>query len=112
MVTEGNCPAFYLSWIFAVQGKGQDAVKLTQAWWHIYESVNVVTIGLDNRLLHIQCPGIICANVELLLIRPFKTNSTDSLVEWERFLNIKIPLEIIKKNFMQLYLHSIPNELR
>ena len=56
-------------------------LKLIEAEWCMYASVNYTIIGSDNGLSPARRQAIIWANAGILLIGPFETNFGEILIE-------------------------------
>ena len=75
------CIHNFVSFRHNLQGsKGPSNIKLIEAEWRIYASLNWVTIGSDNGLSPLRRQAIIWTNVVILLIRPLGTNFSEILI--------------------------------
>ena len=69
-------------------------IKLIEAEWRIYASLNLTIIGLDNGLSPGRRQAIIWTNAGILLIGPLGTNFNEILIEIRPFSITKIHLKI------------------
>ena len=80
----------------------QRHVKLIEAEWRIYASVNFTIISSDNGLSLDRCQAIIWPNAGILLIGPSGTNFSE--IEIQRFSFRKMHLKMSSGKSWPLYL--------
>ena len=81
--------------------------KLISPWWHIYASVNQVSIGSDNGLSPTQHQAIIWTNARLLSIKLLGRNFSEILIKIQDFSFTKLYLKILSAKWRPFCLTDI-----